>query len=172
MAEVGATDGSGGRTADAGNSSDEIEFISFSIGEDQYGVEIIAVREIKGWTKITHLPNQPDYVRGVLNLRGAMVPIIDLRCRFGEGVTQETPMHVVIVVQIQSRLVGILADRVLDIVSIDARKIQPVPNVTNEKQARLLSGLTTVGDSMLALIKLDRLLEGGEDVTISDTRAA
>jgi purine-binding chemotaxis protein CheW len=64
------------------------EFISFAIGDDQYGVDIMAVREIKGWSEITHLPKQPDYVRGVLNLRGVMVPIIDLRCRFGQGLTE------------------------------------------------------------------------------------
>src|SRR5712671_2762012 len=65
--------------------ADLSELISFAIGDDQYGVDIMAVREIKGWTEITHLPNQPDYMRGVLNLRGSMVPIIDLRCRFGQG---------------------------------------------------------------------------------------
>ena len=63
------------------------QFISFAIGDDQYGVDIMAVREIKGWSEITHLPKQPEYVRGVLNLRGVIVPIIDLRCRFGQGVT-------------------------------------------------------------------------------------
>src|SRR5579872_3228069 len=66
------------------------QLISFAIGDDQYGVDIMAVREIKGWTEITHLPRQPDYVRGVLNLRGVIVPIIDLRCRFGQGLTQAT----------------------------------------------------------------------------------
>src|SRR5674476_1051974 len=63
----------------------QTQFISFAIGDDQYGVDIMAVREIKGWSDITHLPKQPEYVRGVLNLRGAIVPIVDLRCRFGHG---------------------------------------------------------------------------------------
>ena len=79
----------------------------------------MAVREIKGWTAITHLPRQPDYVRGVLNLRGVIVPIIDLRCRFGQGLTEATPLHIVIIVQIGAKPVGLLADRVLDIVSLD-----------------------------------------------------
>src|SRR4051812_18371694 len=99
-----------------------VQFVSFAIGEDQYGVDIMAVREIKGWSDITHLPRQPDYVRGVLNLRGVIVPIIDLRCRFGQGVTESTPMHIVIIVQIDDRQVGLLADRVLDIVSFEAGK--------------------------------------------------
>src|SRR5919201_4013726 len=105
------------------------QFISFAIGDDQYGVDIMAVREIKGWSEITHLPKQPDYMRGVLNLRGVIVPIIDLRCRFGQGMTQPTPLHIVIVVQIGSRHVGMLADRVLDIVATGAAQIQPVPRV-------------------------------------------
>src|SRR5262245_54077659 len=90
------------------------QFISFAIGDDQYGVDIMAVREIKGWSDITGLPKQPDYVRGVLNLRGVMVPIIDLRCRFGQGMTEATAMHIVIIVQIGSRQVRLLADRALD----------------------------------------------------------
>ena len=80
------------------------QFISFAIGDDQYGVDIMAVREIKGWTEITHLPKQPEYVRGVLNLRGVIVPIIDLRCRFGQGLTEATPLHVIIIVQIEHQL--------------------------------------------------------------------
>src|SRR5205807_8689275 len=101
-------------------SVDFVQFISFAIGDDQYGVDIMAVREIKGWSEITHLPKQPEYVRGVLNLRGVIVPIIDLRCRFGQGLTEATALHIVIIVQIASRQVGLLADRVLDIVSFEA----------------------------------------------------
>src|SRR2546429_6587463 len=107
------------------------QFISFAIGEDQYGVDIMAVREIKGWSEITHLPKQPEYVRGVLNLRGVIVPIIDLRCRFGQGLTEATALHIVIIVQIASRQVGLLADRVLDIVSFETNQVQPVPPVAN-----------------------------------------
>src|ERR1700722_7598625 len=89
------------------------EFISFAIGDEQYGVDIMAVRGIKEWSGVTHLPNQPDYMRGVLNLRGGMVPIIDLRCRFGQGLSDATPVHVVIVVQVDNKTVGLLAARVL-----------------------------------------------------------
>src|SRR4051812_47688222 len=98
------------------------ELISFAIGDEQYGVDIMAVREIKEWSKVTRLPDQPDYIRGVLNLRGVIVPIVDLRCRFGEGATESTPMHIIIIVQIDDRQVGLLADRVLDIVSFEAGK--------------------------------------------------
>jgi purine-binding chemotaxis protein CheW len=144
--------------ADDAASSSRVEFISFSIGEEQYGVDIMAVREIKGWAEITHLPKQPDYVRGVLNLRGVMVPIIDLRCRFGQGTTEATPYHVVIVVQVEQRLVGLLADRVLDILAFDAGQVQPVPNVASSSRVDFLSGLVTVDGTMIALVDLNNLL--------------
>jgi purine-binding chemotaxis protein CheW len=142
----------------SGSASDLTELISFAIGDDQYGVDIMAVREIKGWSDITHLPKQPDYMRGVLNLRGAMVPIIDLRCRFGQGLTEATPFHVVIVVQIGATLVGLLADRVLDIVAFEASKIQPVPQIAENTQTDFLCGLLTIEDGMIAMIDLPALL--------------
>ena len=150
-ADRGTTDGSPGATG-------LTQFISFAIGDDQYGVDIMAVREIKGWSEITHLPKQPDYMRGVLNLRGAMVPIIDLRCRFGQGLTEATPLHIVIIVQIGSRQVGLLADRVLDIVSVDLSQVQPVPRVAAAAHRDFLSGLVTIESGMIALIDLSHLL--------------
>jgi purine-binding chemotaxis protein CheW len=146
--------GAGANEAKAGRT----ECISFAIGDDHYGVDIMAVREIKGWTGVGHLPKQPDYVRGVLNLRGAMVPIIDLRCRFGQGLTEATPLHIVIIVQVGGQPVGLLADRVLDIVSLDASEIRPVPRVGTVSRADFLSGLVTIADGMLALIDLPALL--------------
>ena len=156
--------------------SGRVEFISFSIGEEQYGVDIMAVREIKGWSEITHLPKQPDYVRGVLNLRGVMVPIIDLRCRFGQGRTEASALHVVIVVQVEARLIGLLADRVLDILSFEASQIQAVPKIARSSSVDFLSGLVTLDGAMIALIDLPNLLsetdvpEGGQvDPTDSGT---
>lgn len=144
-------------SADAGTGGLS-QMISFAIGDDQYGVQITAVREIKGWSQITHLPKQPEYVRGVLNLRGIMVPIIDLRCRFGEGLTQATPLHIVIVVQVESRIVGLLADRVSDIISFEPSQIQPVPRVSRNSRCEFLAGLVTVDTAMIALIDLANLL--------------
>jgi len=134
------------------------QFISFAIGDDQYGVDIMAVREIKGWSQINPLPGQPDYMRGVLNLRGAMVPIVDLRCRFGQGRTEATPLHIVIVVQIGGRQVGLLADRVLDIVDVEATRVQPVPRIAEAARIDFLSGLVNIDSGMVALIDLSRLL--------------
>jgi len=114
------------------------EYISFAVGDEQYGVDIMAVREIKDWSAITQLPNQPAYMRGVI------VPIIDLRCRFGDGLTDATPMHVIIVIQIDGETVGLLADRVLDIIAVDPSQIQPVPKVSHDARTGFLSGLVAI----------------------------
>jgi len=145
------------------------QVISFAIGDDQYGVDIMAVREIKGWSEITYLPKQPEYVRGVLNLRGVIVPIIDLRCRFGQGRTEASPLHIVIIVQVAARQVGLLADRVLDIVSFEAAQIQPVPRVANGEQVGFLSGLVTTDAGMIAVIDLPNLLSPQIDDDIGET---
>jgi purine-binding chemotaxis protein CheW len=148
----------GWNASESGDKSIATELISFAIDDDQYGVDIMAVREIKGWSEITHLPKQPDYVRGVLNLRGVMVPIIDLRCRFGQGLTEATPMHIVIIVQVEDMQVGLLADRVLDIVSFEASQVQPVPRAAQSAHIDFLSGLVTVEGGMIAIIDLHNLL--------------
>ena len=158
------------------NATAQTQFISFAIGDDQYGVDIMAVREIKGWTDITPLPGQSEYVRGVLNLRGSIVPIVDLRCRFGQGVTQASPLHIVIIVQIGAKPIGLLADRVLDIVTLEETEIKPVPSVAQSERANFLSGLLANEAGMIALIDLPHLLaahaDGGDDAAATKALAA
>jgi len=153
------------------------EFISFAIDREQYGVDIMAVREIKGWSSVTQLPNQPDYMRGALNLRGVMVPIIDLRCRFGQGLTDAGPMHIIIVAQLDTKTVGLLADRVLDIIAVGSAQIQPVPQISRTMRSDFLSGLVTTETTMIALIDLPHLLaaqleDGAADVPEQKSEAA
>ena len=159
-----------GRGSDAKTGTSQ--FVTFTIGDDQYGVDIMAVREIKGWSEITHLPKQSEYVRGVLNLRGAMVPIIDLRCRFDQGLTEATPMHVVIIVQVEQRLVGLLGDTVSDIVSVEAAQIQAVPRVGQSTRVDFLSGLVTVEGALIALIDLANLLSAEDAPGLLDGQIA
>jgi purine-binding chemotaxis protein CheW len=141
-----------------GGASGRAQFVSFAIGDDQYGVDIMSVREIKGWSEINGLPNQPDYMRGVVNLRGVIVPIIDLRCRFRQGLTEATALHIIIIVQIGERHVGLLADRVLDIVSVNTADIQPVPSIGEGAEAAFLSGLVSIEGTMIALVDLLHLI--------------
>src|SRR5438067_1838812 len=94
------------------------QLITCTLGSSEYGIDIMAVQEIKGWTAPTSIPQAPDWVRGVINLRGVIVPILDLRARFGMAPTLPTPMHVVVIIQAAGRTMGILVDAVSDIIAI------------------------------------------------------
>ena len=139
--------------------ADVTQFITFAIGDDHYGVDIMAVCEIKDWTPIRHLPAQPDYVRGICSLRGEFIPIIDLRSRFGQGLTEPTPLHVFIIVQIDQQQVGLLADRVSDIISVKRGNIKPVPEVEQTRRLGFLSGLVNIDAATVGLIDLNNIFD-------------
>ncbi len=168
-AEASADDGAvlDGRDH-AASSENMAQHISFALGNELYGVDIMAVREIKAWTEVTTLPRQPDYVRGVLNLRGVVVPIFDLRCKFGQGRTEATQTHVIIIVHVKKRLVGLLVDRVSDILTFEKTGIQPVPDASDMQEADFLSGLVAIDGQMIALIDLESMLSGVPDVGETD----
>jgi purine-binding chemotaxis protein CheW len=134
------------------------QFMTFALGEEEYGIDIMAVREIKGWTDTTTIPNAPSHVRGVINLRGIVVPIFDLRVRFGMGRTEATKMHVVIIVSIETRTVGLLVDAVSDIIAVNKDDIRPVPEMGLSMDDNFLDGLVaTGGDRMVTLVSLKNL---------------
>lgn len=135
------------------------QFISFTIGDEEYGVDIMAIREIKGWSATTELPNTPPFIRGVINLRGAIVPILDLRARFSTQRTQASARHVIIVVAVGSRVAGILVDAVADIITVATGDIQPVPQLDHGSAAGFLTGLVTVDGRMVALLDLDQIFD-------------
>ena len=145
--------------ADAPASGETLQFVTFAVGEEVYAVDIMRVREIKGWTEVTRLPNQPDYMRGVLNLRGVIVPIFDLRCRFGQGLTEATATHVVVIVAVAERIVGILVDTVSDILTVSSDEIRPVPELESRDDRDFLDGLASSGERMVALLNLDELFD-------------
>jgi purine-binding chemotaxis protein CheW len=144
------------------HSSKMLQFITFRIGKEEYGVDIMAVREIKGWAPATRLPNSPHYVRGVINLRGLMVPIYDLRARFGGAETEITRNHVIIIVKIGDRVFGVLVDGVSDILTIAEDQIKPAPEMDSTVNSAYLRGLVTINERMVALLVLDRLFTSGE----------
>jgi purine-binding chemotaxis protein CheW len=135
------------------------QFISFTIGNEEYGVDIMAIREIKGWTATTELPNTPAYLRGVINLRGAIIPIFDLRARFVGRLTDAQARHVIIVVSVSDRVIGILVDAVADIITVAAADIQPIPELEGMDHATFLTGLVTVDGRMVALLDLHHLFD-------------
>jgi purine-binding chemotaxis protein CheW len=133
------------------------QYITFTVGSEEYGVDIMEVREIKGWSTATRLPNAPIYVRGVINLRGTMVPIFDLRARFGGAVTEATSTHVVVILTVGRRIVGILVDTVSDILTIDRAEIRPVPAMEGGTTGDFIGGLATINGRMVALLRPSRL---------------
>ena len=137
------------------------EVLTFTIGDQNYGLDLLSVREIRAWTDVTPLPNTPPFVRCVINLRGAVVPIFDLRVRLGGGVTQPTSANVVIVVEIGSESVGLLVDTVSDILALDASALQPVPATAADEEHTFLSALATHEERMVALIDVNRLFNRG-----------
>ena len=141
------------------NASQEV--LTFTIGDQYYGLDLLSVREIRAWTDVTPLPNTPPFVRGVINLRGAVVPIFDLRVRLGGGVTQPTSANVVIVVEIGAESCGLLVDTVSDILALGADALQPVPATATDVEHSFLSALATHEERMVALIDVNRLFARG-----------
>jgi purine-binding chemotaxis protein CheW len=133
------------------------QFMTFTLGAEEYGIDIMVVREIKGWSETTTIPNAPPHVRGVINLRGVVVPIFDLRARFGMGHTEPTKMHVVIIVSADARTVGLLVDTVSDIISVKKDDIRPVPEMGLSIDDNLLAGLVTSRERMVTLVSLQGL---------------
>jgi purine-binding chemotaxis protein CheW len=130
------------------------QFVTFTLGAEEYGIDIMVVREIKGWTDTTMIPNAPAHVRGVVNLRGVIVPIFDLRARFGLGLTVPTKMHVVIIVASGSRTIGLLVDTVSDIIAIDPKAIRQVPEMGLPTEDQFLEGLVAMDNRMVTLVSL------------------
>ncbi|MBN9362229.1 MULTISPECIES: chemotaxis protein CheW [unclassified Devosia] len=141
--------------------ANSMQLIAFSIGEQTYGVEITTVREIRAWNGATPLPNTREFVRGVINLRGTIVPIFDLRARFGEGVTSPTKNHVVVVMSVGEKWVGILVDAVSDILTVAKTDIHNVPE-GNSIDTELLNGIVTHESRMVGLIDLHAVVSGAK----------
>lgn len=133
------------------------ELIAFRIGDQEFCVNIMSVREIRGWTPATPLPHAPPYVMGVINLRGAVLPIIDLSARLGMKDAEPTARHVIIVAQVRSRVVGLLVEAVSDILTITEDNIQPVPEVSSDLEKQYARGILSIDKRMICMIELDAL---------------
>ncbi len=164
-----STLGLGAREESAASGASK-QFITFTLDGLEYGIDIMVVREIKGWTNTTMIPNAPAHVRGVINLRGIVVPIFDLRARFGMGLTVPTGMHVVIIVAAEKRTVGLLVDAVPDIIGVDPKAIRPVPEMGIASESQFLEGLVAIDDRMVTLVSLSGLFESekGGKLTTAD----
>jgi purine-binding chemotaxis protein CheW len=135
------------------------QLITFQLGDQHLGVDIMAIREIRAWSPATPLPNVPSHVRGVVNLRGVVLPVLDLRHRLGWGVTDPTARHVIIVVRIGEQLQGIIVDAVNDIVTVSTEDMQPLPDMGDAAAAQFLDGLATIDQRLILVLALERLVE-------------
>jgi purine-binding chemotaxis protein CheW len=133
------------------------KIVTFKVGARTFGIDVAAVREIKGWHPATPLPHVPPHVRGVINLRGMILAVYDLRARIGLGVTAATPAHVILVVDVHDRVAGLLVDAVSDIIDIQASLVRPPPDVQTCDQ--MLGGVVIVGEEVVSLLALDRAID-------------
>jgi purine-binding chemotaxis protein CheW len=138
--------------------------LTFALGQEVYGVDILRVKEIRGWSPVTRIPQSPAAVLGVLNLRGAIVPIIDLRVRFAMQTAEFNAVTVVIVLSLRTaegqRECGIVVDNVRDVVDIAADSVRPAPSMQGCTANEFIEGITTLGEQMLILLDADRLVSG------------
>ena len=142
-----------------GDGAEMRQFLTFRVGDDEYGVPIMAVREIKGWIEPTRLPNLPAFIRGVINLRGLIVPIFDLRARFTDAATEATAKHVTIIVAHGSRNLGVLVDAVSDILTVPETEIRPAPDMNVVAGKDFVSGLILLESRIVALLDINRLFD-------------
>lgn len=148
-----------GKVAAAGQG---LEFLSFTLGGEEYGIDILKVQEIRGYETPTKIANTPDFIKGVVNLRGVIVPIVDLRLKFNVGHAEYNSLTVVIILSIAKRVIGIVVDGVSDVVTLMAEQIKPAPKFGATFDTQYLLGLATLDSRMLILLDIEKLMSSGE----------
>ena len=143
-----------------------VQLLTFMLAGEEYGVDILRVQEIRGWSTITPIPHTPDYLKGVINLRGTIVPLIDLRERFGLEVLEYGPTTVMIIVKVaaegRERVMGIVVDAVSEVYNVSPDDLQPPPDFGGVVSVEFVKGLTSVADKMVIFLDIDRLLNTAE----------
>jgi purine-binding chemotaxis protein CheW len=142
--------------------TDGSQYLTFALGEEEYGVEILKVQEIKGYTAITPIPNTPPHIRGVMNLRGTIVPVVDLRTKLGMQETEYSQFTVIIVVTVGTKVMGLIVDAVSDVLNIPKSDIQATPDFGASVDARFINGMAKAGEKLVVLLNIDRVLGGDE----------
>lgn len=147
-------------------------YVAFILGDEEYCIDVMTVREIRGWTKATKIPNTPAEILGVVNLRGAVIPIMDMRTHFGMGRTEVTQKHVVIIIELEDQMIGILVDAVSDILTVSSHEIQPVDSFeTSSTRTGALSHVVARADRIIGILSPDKLLsDKGLDAIADATR--
>ncbi|MDN4059521.1 chemotaxis protein CheW [Massilia sp. YIM B02769] len=138
--------------------NNELEVLSFRLGKEEYGISILKVQEIRGYDAVTRIANAPAFLKGVINLRGQIVPIVDMRIRFALGQAEYDAFTVVIILNIGRQVIGMVVDSVSDVVTLAPEQVRPAPSIGGGIDADHLLGLGTVGERMLILLDIERLM--------------
>lgn len=138
------------------------EFLSFTLGDEEYGVDILKVQEIRGYEAVTAIANTPSFIKGVINLRGIIVPIVDMRIKFNLGKIEYNQFTVVIILNVCGRVVGMVVDSVSDVIMLSPDKIKPAPDFSAQFDIGYLIGLGTVDKRMLILVDIEKLMSGSD----------
>jgi purine-binding chemotaxis protein CheW len=147
--------------------TDGSQYLTFTLGTEEYGVEILKVQEIKGYSAITPIPNTPNYVKGVMNLRGSIIPIVDLRAKLAMAEAAYNQFTVIIVVRVGTKTVGVVVDAVSDVLNIPLKDIQPTPDFGSQVDARFISGLAKAGERLVVLLDIEKVLASDGSVLAS-----
>lgn len=144
--------------SDPQNTTNPVELLTFKLSDQEYSLDIMCVREIRGWTRATPLPHTPSYMKGVINLRGTVLPVMDLAERLGLPVTEHTDRNVIIVVKHEDSMAGLLVDAVSDIIALTEEDMQPPPDATGNGQPGVIKALTLIDDRMIRVLDLSHLV--------------
>uniref|UniRef100_A0A831XMU7 Chemotaxis protein CheW n=1 Tax=Geobacter metallireducens TaxID=28232 RepID=A0A831XMU7_GEOME len=149
-------------TPDRSGSTIPREYLTFTLGTEEYGIDILKVQEIRGYDAVTRIANAPEFLKGVINLRGVIVPIVDMRIRFRLGTPHYDEFTVVIIMNVLNRVIGMVVDGVSDVVALEPEQIRPAPELGSALDTRYLTGLGTVNGQMLILMDIEKLLSSDE----------
>lgn len=139
-----------------------LEFLAFTLGEEEYGIDIQKVQELRGYDTVTRIANAPEHIKGVVNLRGIIVPIIDMRIKFNLGTPTYDQFTVVIILNIASRVMGMVVDSVSDVITLSPEQVRPAPEMGSVLDTDYLIGLGTLDERMLILVDIDKLMSSSE----------
>jgi len=152
-----ATEAPAAAVSEGGN-----EFLGFRLGKEEYGMEILKVQEIRNWEEPTTIANAPAFIKGVINLRGIIVPIVDMRIKFNLGKAEYDQFTVVIILNVAGRTIGIVVDAVSDVLTLGPDQIRPAPDFSSTFDTQYINGLGTVDQRMLILVDIEKLMTGAD----------
>jgi purine-binding chemotaxis protein CheW len=147
--------------------ADTHQYLTFMLGKEEYGVAILKVQEIKGYVPATPIPHTPAYIKGVMDLRGVIMPVIDLRVKFGMPSAEYDQFTVIIVVKVKSKVMGLVVDAVSDVLSVKTGEVQATPEFGGQVDTRFIQGLTKAGEKLVVLLDLEKVLSEEEFVTVA-----